>query len=120
MAPIPGRQWISTLAAVAALVLAGMIPPVAHGQAGSRTFPETGHTVSGAFLTYWEAHGGLAQQGYPISDEFTETSALNGQPYTVQYFERSVFEWHPENQPTYNVLLSQLGTFRYRLRYGGK
>jgi hypothetical protein len=37
----------------------------------------------------------------------------------VQYFERAVFEYHPENQPPYNVLLSQLGTFRYREKYGG-
>jgi len=37
----------------------------------------------------------------------------------VQYFERAVFEYHPENAPSYNVLLSQLGTFRYQARYGG-
>ncbi len=84
-----------------------------------RVFPETGHTVGGAFRAYWEQHGGLAQQGYPISDEFTEVSDLNGQPYTVQYFERAVFEKHPENQPPYNVLLSQLGTFQYKAKYGG-
>jgi beta propeller repeat protein len=79
---------------------------------GAQFFPQTGHTVGGLFLDYWNAHGGLPQQGYPISDEFTETSDLNGQTYTVQYFERAVFEYHPENQPPYNVLLSQLGTFR--------
>ena len=75
-----------------------------------RFFPETVHTVGGAFRTYWESHGGLAQQGYPISEEFTEMSALDGKPYTVQYFQRAVFEWHPENAGTpYAVLLSQLG-----------
>src|SRR5881227_2243848 len=85
----------------------------AQGQADSRTFNETGKTVSGRFLQYWEAHGGLAQQGYPISDEFTEVSALDGKRYTVQYFERAVFEWHPENAGTpYEVLLSQLGTLK--------
>jgi hypothetical protein len=30
-----------------------------------------------------------------------------------------VFEYHPENQPPYNVLLSQLGTYRYHEKYGG-
>ena len=74
--------------------------------------------MCGKFLAYWQSHGGLAQQGYPISEEFLETSALNGLPYTVQYFERAVFEYHPENQPPYNVLLSQLGTFQYRAKYG--
>jgi len=82
-----------------------------------RKFTETGHTIGGKFRTYWEQHGGLAQQGYPISDEFQETSDLDGKTYTVQYFERAVFELHPENQPPYDVLLSQLGTFRYRAKY---
>ena len=82
-----------------------------------RLFPETKHTVGGTFRAYWEAHGGLAQQGYPISEEFTEVSTLDGKPYTVQYFERAVFEKHPENKPPFDVLLSQLGTFRYRETY---
>jgi hypothetical protein len=83
----------------------------------SRAFPETGKTVQGIFLDYWEKQGGLAQQGYPISEMFTEVSALDGKPYTVQYFERAVFEYHPEKQRPYNVLLSQLGTFQYRKKY---
>ncbi len=82
------------------------------------TFPETGKKVGGVFLDYWHSHGGLIQQGYPISEEFTVVSDLNGKPYKVQYFERAVFEMHPENQPPYDVLLSQLGTFQYKLKYG--
>jgi hypothetical protein len=85
--------------------------------AGSRLFPETGKRVAGLFLAYWNAHGGLAQQGYPISEEFQEKSDLDGKTYTVQYFQRAVFEYHREKQPPYDVLLSQLGTFRYRARY---
>jgi beta-N-acetylhexosaminidase len=80
----------------------------------ARYFEQTGHTLGGGFLEYWNSHGGLAQQGYPISDEFTEVSDLDGQPYVVQYFQRVVFEYHPENPPSGRVLLSQLGTFRYR------
>ncbi|HKP52129.1 MAG TPA: hypothetical protein VJ183_05710 [Chloroflexia bacterium] len=76
-------------------------------------FPETQHTLGGKFRTYWETHGGLAQQGYPISDEFTEVSSLDGKPYVVQYFQRAVFELHPENANTpYEVLLSHLGKYR--------
>jgi len=85
--------------------------------ANARLFTETGKTVGGNFLDYWNAHGGLAQQGYPISNEFTEKSALDGKEYTVQYFERAVFEMHPENAKPNDVLLSQLGTFSYRERY---
>jgi hypothetical protein len=82
-----------------------------------RSFSETGHTIQGRFRQYWEEHGGLAQQGYPLTDEFSEVSALDGQTYRVQYFERAVFEWHPENPPPHDVLLAQLGTYRYRELY---
>ena len=80
--------------------------------AGAVLFEQTGHRVGGVFLQYWQQHGGLMQQGYPISDEFTEISPLDGRAYTVQYFERAVFEYHPDNQSN-KVLLSQLGTFQY-------
>jgi outer membrane protein assembly factor BamB len=86
---------------------------------GSMLVPETGKRLGGRFLEYWQANGGLAQNGYPISDEFEETSDLDGKSYTVQYFERAVFEYHPENAAPYDVLLSQLGTLRYRLKYAG-
>jgi hypothetical protein len=91
---------------------------IPNNEPNARTFPETGKRLGGLFRTYWESHGGLAQQGYPISDEFNEVSDLDGKTYKVQYFERAVFEHHPENQPPYNVLLSQLGTFRQRSKYG--
>ena len=84
---------------------------------GSVLFPETGKRLGSRFLAYWRAHGGLAQQGYPISDELTERSDIDGKPYTVQYFQRAVFEAHPENKAPYDVLLSQLGTLRYKARY---
>jgi hypothetical protein len=96
----------------------------APGQHVDRTnsvdFPQTGHTLGGAFRAYWDSHGGLRQQGYPISDEFTEISPLDGKQYTVQYFERAVFELHPERAGTpYEVLLSQLGKFHLTVLYPG-
>jgi len=90
---------------------------VANTGPGSVQFKETGKHLGGVFLTYWNSHGGLAQQGIPISEEFNEKSDLDGKTYKVQYFERAVFEYHPENRPPYDVLLSQLGTFRYKARY---
>jgi hypothetical protein len=47
--------------------------------------------------------------GYPISEEITERNPADGKTYTVQYFERNRFEWHPENPPTYNVQIGLLG-----------
>jgi len=75
-------------------------------------FPETGHNLHTGFRDYWEAHGGLAQFGYPLTEELVERLA-DGNAYTVQYFERARFEWHPENPPDYQVLLGQLGRLRY-------
>jgi hypothetical protein len=83
----------------------------------SQTFPETGKAAAGIFMSYWLSHGGLAQQGFPISGLIRERSDLNGQTYTVQYFERAVFEFHPEYAAPNDVLLSQLGTFQYKRKY---
>lgn len=58
-------------------------------------FAETGHIVKEAFLRYWQGQGGLAMFGYPISEELPEINPGDGKVYTVQYFERARFEWHP-------------------------
>jgi hypothetical protein len=83
-------------------------------------FPETGHQLCFGFRGYWHAHGldfgepgvtareSLALFGYPISEEFRQRLE-DGREYTVQYFERARFEWHPENAPPYDVLLGRLG-----------
>lgn len=73
--------------------------------------------MRGVFLDYWINNGGTLQYGYPISDAFTERSQLDGQEHIVQYFERSVFEHQPENQPPYDVQLSLLGRFQFERKY---
>src|SRR2546430_16183047 len=93
--------------------------PLPTQQQPCRTFPQTGKTVCGRFLAYWNSHGGLAQQGFPISSEIPEVSGVDNKLYTVQYFERAVFEYHSENAAPNDVLLSQLGTFRYKQLYEG-
>ncbi|MCA1724675.1 MAG: hypothetical protein LC748_10590, partial [Thermomicrobia bacterium] len=64
--------------------------------ADSQAFPETGHTVSGAFLDYWRANGGLTTFGLPITDAANETNAEDGKTYLTQWFERNRLELHPE------------------------
>lgn len=73
--------------------------PVADG----RFFAETGHFVGGGFWDYWQANGGLMVFGYPLTEEIQEDGR------TVQYFERAVFEFHPENADSYKILLRRLG-----------
>ncbi|MCG8349224.1 MAG: M14 family metallopeptidase [Chloroflexales bacterium] len=56
-------------------------------------FASTGHSLREAFLNYWQRHGGLKVFGYPLSEEFTATTA-DGQRRIVQYFERAVFAYY--------------------------
>lgn len=66
-------------------------PPVELG----RQFPETGYSVKGAILRYFERNGDVAIFGYPISAEREERLG-DGKSYTVQYFQRARLEKHPE------------------------
>ena len=75
-------------------------------------FAETGHTLRGGFLDYWQNRGGIAIFGFPLSEEFQEVGE-GGIVYTVQYFERNRFEYHPEAPPEYRVLLGRLGVAAY-------
>ncbi|MEO8287397.1 MAG: hypothetical protein ABI670_13310 [Chloroflexota bacterium] len=71
---------------------------------GRQFFAPTGQYVEGKFLQYWLDHGGLPIFGYPLTPAFQEGGR------TVQYFERSRFELHPENAGSpYEILLGQLG-----------
>ena len=115
-------QFASAFSAILALTLISVplqasVPQVGLAQTNVVRFPETGKELRGKFLEYWNSHGGLAQQGYPISDEFQEKSETDGKTYTVQYFERAVFEMHPENAAPYDTLFSLLGVSSYKQRY---
>ncbi|HET9015144.1 MAG TPA: ferritin-like domain-containing protein, partial [Thermomicrobiaceae bacterium] len=77
---------------------------------GCAYFAATGHNLCGGFAAYWKQFGGLATYGMPISEEFQERNPDTGQIYTVQYFERARFEWHPGTNPAhYDVELGRLG-----------
>lgn len=68
-----------------------------------RYFPDTGHTVRGEFLDFYNSRGGLRIFGFPITEEFQ----LNGR--AVQYFQRVRMELHPEKQAAERVQLALLG-----------
>jgi len=71
----------------------------------SQYFPQTGHTVRGGFLQFFNAHGGLEIFGYPMTIEFNEGGQL------VQYFQRARMEAHPAspNPVWLGSLASELG-----------
>lgn len=66
-------------------------------------FQETGQYLQGELLEFWLEYGGVQVFGYPISGE-VEQDGL-----TVQYFERSVLEIHPENPAEWRILLRRVG-----------
>ncbi len=95
--------------------------PAEGSTAGCRFFAETKHNICGSFLSAWRANGlerdgnpntkteteNLALFGLPLSGEKTET--IGDRSYTVQWFERARFEYHPENAGTpYEVLFGRL------------
>jgi hypothetical protein len=82
--------------------------PAAAPIKGARYFPETGHNLNGGFREFWEKNGGRAIFGYPLSEEMP--TIIGDQTYTVQYFERARFEYHPESLGTpWSITLSSLG-----------
>ena len=84
----------------------------------------TQHNLCGNFLAYWHSHGlnfgdagysdreSLALFGYPISEAYVDPQT----GLMTQYFERAVFEYHPENQVPYKVLLRRLGAEQLSVR----
>lgn len=83
--------------------------PVANPNDGTVWFPETQHTLREPFLSFWEANGGIATFGFPISEPFEEENAADGQTYLVQYFERQRMEFQPNNPPEFRIQLGLLG-----------
>jgi hypothetical protein len=83
-------------------------PAPAPAPSGSRTFPETGQTVSGRLLEYWNGNGALPVFGLPLNGEAEQQT--NDGRFRAQLFERNRLELHPENARPYDVLLGRLGT----------
>lgn len=93
------------------------LPATTQSDTSCEFFAATGHLVCGDFKAYWESHGldfgdtgisfreSLALFGYPISEQFTDPQT----GLVTQYFERAVFEYHPDNSSSYKVLLKRLG-----------
>ena len=72
--------------------------------------PETGHAVALGFKGFYEAHGGAAVLGFPLTEELVEDGV------SVQYFERVLLEYVPGRgvQPTLlgDELLREKGWLR--------
>ncbi|NJM05690.1 hypothetical protein HC891_05115 [Candidatus Gracilibacteria bacterium] len=92
------RKRLLALVVIVLTLVASL--PVAFAQTEPRTFPETGHTIRGAFRVFWENNGALYNFGFPITEEYV---GPNGR--TTQYFERARFELNAQG----GVELGKLG-----------
>lgn len=82
------------------------------GDSNRRYFPETGHTLSGDFLRYFDAHGDTVRFGLPISEPFLMEGRL------TQDFQSSRFFWTPEANPP--VVLEDIGRVHLAVSGVGK
>lgn len=110
--PEPFKVELQLLGSISTASRSGETPFQRATPSGSgQYFAVTGHNLSGKLLDYWQKHGGLPIYGYPISEQFTETSKSDGKDYAVQYFERNRLELHPELAGiSYEVQLGLLGS----------
>ncbi|HXI17998.1 MAG TPA: N-acetylmuramoyl-L-alanine amidase [Chloroflexota bacterium] len=78
--------------------------PAIVGDPQVRFYTPTGHNLAYGFRHFFDTRGGLDIFGYPRTEEITEGG------WTVQYFQRARFEYHPEHAGTpYEVQLGLLG-----------
>lgn len=103
-------QFAGLLLQIAAMFIASSFLLTVVGNSSAqglveRHFDETGHTVRGRFLTFFDKYGGLIIFGYPITEEFIDPKS----GLLVQYFQRARFEWNPNNPERHQVQLGLLG-----------
>src|SRR3954447_26619063 len=81
--PLGKSAWAELVPSSAAQPVQGCL------SASCQFFPETGHTLSEPFGTFWSTYGGAQLFGPPVSEPFEDPSALGTQ---VQVFESAVLE----------------------------
>lgn len=96
--PNSGEPILSLAGVARAAMPTDPVPAPQGNPVGVRYFAATRHTVSGAFLNFYNANNGLKIFGLPLTEPFVEGGHL------VQYFERSRLVYERGN-----VTLAPLG-----------
>lgn len=104
------RYWLPLVAMMPALTFCGSQQATPTNLAESHYFEETGHTVQGDFLRFFDIYGGVESLGYPLTEEII----VDG--WRVQYFQKGRLEYHPENEPAYRITVGWLGDLLHRRR----
>lgn len=91
------------------ILLQAVWSPVHAQVSESKYFSETGHNVSGEFLSFYNQNpNAVYLYGYPITEQFTSRDGKN-----VQYFQRARFEYYADLPEGQRVQLTQLGRETY-------
>ena len=102
------RSDLVQLAPLGRAAVAGRSFPPSVGRPGGRYITENGYSLREAFLIYWERNDGRLLLGDPLSEEF-DGLAADGQQRAIQFFERAVLAYYPEDN---SVRLEPLGWAR--------
>jgi len=104
------NSWVNIIS-FSTLVILRLAPQglVAQGDGDPlKRYEETGCSLQGDFLEFFETRGGLEVFGYPLTEPFWQGGIQ------VQYFQKARLESHPDNPPPYQV---QLGLLADELNY---
>lgn len=101
------RFILPAIVLILILALSGVTGTLAQGT-DREVFRQTGHSVTGEFLTYYRSvPNATLLFGFPITEQFVKDGRL------VQYFQRARFELRPDQPEGQRVGLTQLGRETY-------
>ncbi len=82
------RGWVWRVLAVVALVLGGASAAPARAATAVTYVSASGHYMRGVFRDFWDKNGGIANFGYPLTEEYFDPKTNR----VYQYYERARFE----------------------------
>ena len=84
----PFNAWVWRVFATVVLALGGASASPARAATAVTYVSATGHYMRGVFRDFWDKNGGIANFGYPLTDEYVDPKTNR----IYQYYERARFE----------------------------
>jgi len=103
-------RWLVSIIILIALAGCQSQPTPSLVVTAPRYFAQTGQTVQGDFLRFFDTYGGVESFGLPLTREIL----VDG--WRAQYFEKGRLEYHPENESAYRIVVGWLGDLLNRRR----
>ncbi len=118
----------------------GSNPPLAQDHAAASRLayyePATHHNIAAVFMNFFNQRGQVLNwrvlysdrlidwvptMGYPVTEPYWVRTTVGGREHNVmiQAFERRILSYNPDNDPAWQVEMTNLGRHYYDWRYGG-